>query len=285
MARKRFIDPGYFMNDDIAECSLEARYMGIALLGIVDRNGAIDDRPLRIKAATMPYDNLDARACVAELVRAGFMTRYDVDGKAYLHITKFTKYQSPHHKETARYPLTAQLQTMLRALSPGHDLGLNPGQCLSESESESESVNESVSESVSDAGEESREHSTNGAEQEPERKPERPKTKSQPCTGYHGKVSPRCRKFKGEIPGDGGNYFAACKVCMSYAPVPHSKGHETVGPVVKKLLAGVLNTSPAPPSDPTAEQEAAENDRRKETQALIASRGITPEDIEGATNG
>ena len=141
---------------------------------------------------------------------------------------------------------------------------------------------------------------------EPERKPEKPKTvqpdaRSKPCTGYNGKYADDCLRNKGR--NRDGMWAVACGRCSRKfePPADLPKPKETVAPAVKQLLAGAGDairdktqaavspgsmrellgkvSEPLPePNDPTADQEAAENERRATTQALIDARR------NGATN-
>jgi len=51
--------------------------------------------------AMFPADNLDVDAMLADLDRAGFIERYEVDNNKYIQIVNFLKHQNPHHKEQA----------------------------------------------------------------------------------------------------------------------------------------------------------------------------------------
>jgi hypothetical protein len=99
MARSRNIKPGFFRNEDLADCHPLARLLFIGLWCIADREGRLEDRPKRIKADCLPYDDADADALLAELAAKGFIVRYMVDGTNYIAIPTFTRHQNPHVKE------------------------------------------------------------------------------------------------------------------------------------------------------------------------------------------
>lgn len=101
MARSRNIKPGFFMNDKLAEIDPLGRLLFIGLWTIADREGRLEDRPLRIKAEVLPYDNCDTVELLNQLEKRGFVFRYEVDGTGYIQITNFTKHQNPHYKEVA----------------------------------------------------------------------------------------------------------------------------------------------------------------------------------------
>lgn len=97
--RARNIKPGFFKNDELAECSLEARIVFQGLWCMADREGRLKDRPKRIKAEALPYDDADPEAMLCELSRAGFIVRYEVKGERFIHVVNFLEHQKPHQNE------------------------------------------------------------------------------------------------------------------------------------------------------------------------------------------
>lgn len=101
MSRARNIKPGFFKNDLLAECHPLARILFIGLWCEADREGRLENRPKRIKAGCLPYDECDVEALLGELAERGFITRYEVNGSQYIAIPEFVKHQNPHCKEQA----------------------------------------------------------------------------------------------------------------------------------------------------------------------------------------
>lgn len=101
MPRARNIKPSFFTNDILAECTPLARIMFIGLWTISDREGRLEDRPKKIKAETLPYDNCDPDKLLDELYTRGFIIRYEHENKEYIQIVNFTKHQNCHVKESA----------------------------------------------------------------------------------------------------------------------------------------------------------------------------------------
>jgi hypothetical protein len=99
MARARNLKPGFFSNDLLAECQPLARLLFQGLWCHADRAGRLEDRPRKFKAEILPYDECDAEVLLSELVLAGFIVRYQVDGKRYVQVVNFGKHQNPHIKE------------------------------------------------------------------------------------------------------------------------------------------------------------------------------------------
>ena len=101
MARARNIKPGFFLNENLAECEPLARLLFAGLWCIADREGRLEDRPKRIKAEILPYDDCDVDKLLNQLAKQGFIIRYEVDDKRYIQISNFLKHQNPHIKEAA----------------------------------------------------------------------------------------------------------------------------------------------------------------------------------------
>lgn len=101
MPRARNIKPGFFKNDRLAECKPLARILFAGLWCEADREGRLEDRPKRLKAEYLPYDQCDIEALLTELEERGFVARYVVDAAPYIAIPNFTKHQNPHVREPA----------------------------------------------------------------------------------------------------------------------------------------------------------------------------------------
>ena len=99
MARARNIKPGFFANDTLAECSPLARLLFAGLWTIADRAGRLEDRPKRIKAALLPYDECDINDLLDQLVSRGFIARYEAGGQKLIQVLAFNKHQNPHKNE------------------------------------------------------------------------------------------------------------------------------------------------------------------------------------------
>lgn len=97
--RARNIKPGFFKNEQLADCSAFARLLFPGLWMIADRDGCLEYRPKRWKAEVFPYDDIDCAVLCAELENAGLVTRYAVGGNEYIFIPKFKDHQNPHKNE------------------------------------------------------------------------------------------------------------------------------------------------------------------------------------------
>ena len=87
--RSRDIKPGFFKNDQLAECSFPARLLFPGLWMLADREGRLENRPRKIKAEIFPFDDVDVAALLRELESAGLIAFYEVIGTRLLWIPQF----------------------------------------------------------------------------------------------------------------------------------------------------------------------------------------------------
>jgi len=99
MARARNIKPGFYKNEDLAECSVWARLIFPGLWMLADREGRLEDRPKRIKGELLPFDSQDVDPLLDELQARGFLVRYKNSDGSFIQISKFSTHQTPHYSE------------------------------------------------------------------------------------------------------------------------------------------------------------------------------------------
>lgn len=106
MPRSRNIKPGFFANEHLATLPYETRLLFIGLWTLADREGRLEDRPIRIKMQLFGADAIDIDACLNQLASAGepFIVRYVVDDVPLIQIVNFVKHQSPHKEEPVKHP-------------------------------------------------------------------------------------------------------------------------------------------------------------------------------------
>jgi uncharacterized protein YlbG (UPF0298 family) len=97
--RSRNIKPGFFKNEELAECDLSVRVLFIGLWCLADRDGRLEYRPKKIKVEVFPYDNFNIEKLLKQLDDKKFIKIYHVNNENYIQITNFTKHQNPHIKE------------------------------------------------------------------------------------------------------------------------------------------------------------------------------------------
>lgn len=99
MARSRNIKPGFFFNDELGRLDPIVRLLFAGLWCVADREGRLLDRPMRIKAETLPYDDVDIDELLNTLHDKKFIIRYSIDEASYIQIINFNKHQNPHKNE------------------------------------------------------------------------------------------------------------------------------------------------------------------------------------------
>jgi hypothetical protein len=106
MARARNIKPSFFTNELLGTEDPMVSLTFAGLWCLADKEGILEDRPLRIKAELFPYrENLNVNGYLTVLQRLGFIHRYVVNGVGYLQVINFEKHQCPHHTEKSKkYP-------------------------------------------------------------------------------------------------------------------------------------------------------------------------------------
>ena len=139
MARARNIKPGFFTNDELADLPPLGRLLFIGLWTVADREGRLEDRPRRIKAEVLPYDECNVDDLLSVLEHCGFIVRYRVDEGAYIQVLNFLKHQKPHPNEAASsivpipddfIPRCERLTT--KVLSAQADRGMMNDDCLND---------------------------------------------------------------------------------------------------------------------------------------------------------
>lgn len=99
MSRIRYIKPGFWRNDRLAECSFQGRLLFIGLWNFADRDGFVENRPKRIKADIFPYDDCDVPGLLSELEGHGFIAITNLGGEEVIQIANWHRHQRPHHQE------------------------------------------------------------------------------------------------------------------------------------------------------------------------------------------
>lgn len=99
MARTRSIKPGFFHNDQLADLHPLTRILFAGLWTVADRDGRLYDRPRKIKAAVLPYDDCDIDAMLTDLQSQGFIVRYPDGDEPAIQIHNWSRHQNPHQKE------------------------------------------------------------------------------------------------------------------------------------------------------------------------------------------
>jgi len=97
--RIRYIKPSFFLSEVLAELPFEMRIIYAGLWCCADREGRLENRPKRLKAEIMPYDNVDMEKTIEALCNKNLIIKYENDGEQYLQIEKWKTHQRIHHTE------------------------------------------------------------------------------------------------------------------------------------------------------------------------------------------
>ena len=101
MARARMIKPEFYTDETLSECSVSARYLFIAMWVFADDYGNIEASHAQMKMRVFPADSINVSPIVAELEKAGLVTRY---AEKFLHINNFLKHQIINRPSKPRCP-------------------------------------------------------------------------------------------------------------------------------------------------------------------------------------
>ncbi len=95
--------PGFFKNEDLAALGPYAQMLFAGLWCLADREGRLEDRPLRIKAEIFPYyePKPNIITLLDKLNTLNFIQRFDVENEHFIQILQFRKHQNPHPHEAA----------------------------------------------------------------------------------------------------------------------------------------------------------------------------------------
>lgn len=127
--RSRNIKPGFFHNEVLGSADPLLGILFEGLWCMADREGRLEDRPLRICAVIFPYRRKLNEQAVDKMLtwldHENFIRRYSVDGKRYIQVLEFSKHQSPHVKEPpSKIPA---LSSKEHRASTGPSPGVAPG--------------------------------------------------------------------------------------------------------------------------------------------------------------
>ncbi len=104
MARKRMIDPEFWLDEELAKLSPHARLLYIGSWNICDDNYATFPNKLGwLKIQIFPYENVDIQSLLNELSASGHLTLFNTKNGDHWHIKNFFKYQKVDHPSAPKY--------------------------------------------------------------------------------------------------------------------------------------------------------------------------------------
>lgn len=116
MARIRSIKPEFWVSEQIAECSTNARLTFVGLWNFSDDNGVHPAKPRTLKAELYPMDDFTAEqvgAWVDELIGAGLVALFTAEGQEYWVVTGWAQHQKID-RPSYKHPAPPQISTAPR---------------------------------------------------------------------------------------------------------------------------------------------------------------------------
>jgi hypothetical protein len=106
MSRIRTIKPDLLRHEGLFDAEKETgmplRIAFVGLLTCCDREGRFKWKPRRLKLDVLPYDDVDFEGVLDELVKRGFVLRYEFNGEVYGCVPSFLKHQRISGSEAAQ---------------------------------------------------------------------------------------------------------------------------------------------------------------------------------------
>ena len=107
MARKRMIDPNFWTDEKLGECTIQERLLFIGLISNADDEGYGRANPKLLKSLIFPYDDLRASDLEKWLSRLGvfnMIVLFKHDEQTYYYIPNFLKYQTINKPTKSTFP-------------------------------------------------------------------------------------------------------------------------------------------------------------------------------------
>jgi len=127
--RARNIKPSLFKNELLGAANPVYTLTFIGLWCAADREGRLEDRPLRIHAEINPYRPRASTEQALDWLEANlFLVRYEHGGQRFIQIANFTRHQHPHHRESDSEIPAPQIHGVAQdPVKVGAGPGLAPG--------------------------------------------------------------------------------------------------------------------------------------------------------------
>jgi hypothetical protein len=98
MPSRRMIDPAFWQSETMSSLTVEQRYLFIGLFSNSDDQGRLRAHPSLIRSIVFPYEDVSLE-CIEEnlkaLASAECIHLYSIDGRTYLQVINWWKYQNP----------------------------------------------------------------------------------------------------------------------------------------------------------------------------------------------
>ena len=113
MARKRMIDPNFWMSEDISKLSILARYIFIGMFSNADDEGRGRANTNYLKSAIFPYDDIrvaEIDKALSEISHNTSVTLYEHAGNKYYAFKNWNKWQKVDRPTKSMLPAPIETQ-------------------------------------------------------------------------------------------------------------------------------------------------------------------------------
>lgn len=108
MARKRMIDPDFWTDEKLGDCTRDERLLFMGLISNADDEGRGRANPKLVKSTIFPYDedltSQNINKMLELLDSKKLIQLYTVDGQEFYHVTNFKKHQVINRKQPSKLP-------------------------------------------------------------------------------------------------------------------------------------------------------------------------------------
>lgn len=107
MARKRMLNPSFWTDEKLGECSMQERLLFMGLISNADDEGYGRANPKLLKSLIFPYDDLrtsDLEKWLSHLGELRLIVLYKFDGQTYYYSPNFLKHQTINKPTKSSFP-------------------------------------------------------------------------------------------------------------------------------------------------------------------------------------
>ena len=107
MARRRMIDPNFWVSEDVAALTFRQRLLLVGLFSNADDHGRGRAKPAFIRSVIFPYDDLPTKEIEADLQAIAkhiSIVFYEVDGNSYYQFLNWSKWQTVQKPQPSIIP-------------------------------------------------------------------------------------------------------------------------------------------------------------------------------------
>ncbi len=107
MARKRMIDPSFWTDEKLGDCSIQERMLFMGLISNADDEGYGRANPKLLKSLIFPYDDFkvsDIEKWINTLGKLKIVILYEYEGQKYYNLPNFLKHQTINRPTQTTFP-------------------------------------------------------------------------------------------------------------------------------------------------------------------------------------